>query len=68
MFEPGQCKVFVESDTVGRNLDLSALGSFDELYVRLSEMFGVEGEEMRSRVLYRGATGEVRHAGDEPFK
>jgi hypothetical protein len=66
--EPGQCKVFVESDTVGRNLDLSALGSFDELYGRLSEMFGVEGAEMRSRVLYRGATGEVRHAGDEPFR
>jgi hypothetical protein len=66
--EPGQCKVFVESDTVGRNLDLSALRSFDELYHhRLSEMFGVEGAELRSRVLYRGATGEVKHAGDEPF-
>jgi hypothetical protein len=30
-------------------------------------MFGVEGAELRSRVLYRGATGEVKHAGDEPF-
>uniref|UniRef100_A0A804NTL5 Auxin response factor n=1 Tax=Zea mays TaxID=4577 RepID=A0A804NTL5_MAIZE len=60
--EPGQCKVFVESDTVGRNLDLAALRSFDELYGRLSGMFGVAGAELRSRVLYRGA------AGDEPFR
>ncbi|XP_062219720.1 auxin response factor 8-like [Phragmites australis] len=65
--EPGQCKVFIESDTVGRNLDLSALSSFDELYGRLSEMFCIESAELRSRVLYRGATGEVKHAGDEPF-
>jgi hypothetical protein len=65
--EPGQCKVFVESDTVGRNLDLSALRSFDELYHHLSEMLGVERAELRSRVLYRGATGEVKHAGDETF-
>ncbi|WVZ74530.1 hypothetical protein U9M48_022701 [Paspalum notatum var. saurae] len=65
--EPGQCKVFVESDTVGRNLDLSALCSFDQLYGRLSEMFGIAGAELRCRVLYRGATGDVKHAGDEPF-
>ena len=68
MFEPEKCKVFIESDTVGRNLDLSALGSFDELYSRMSEMFDIEGKEMRSHVLYRVATGEVRHAGDEPFR
>ncbi|PAN07152.1 hypothetical protein PAHAL_1G314800 [Panicum hallii] len=65
--EPGQCKVFVESDTVGRNLDLSALGSFEELHGRLSEMFCIESAELRSRVLYRGAAGDVKHAGDEPF-
>lgn len=68
VLEPGQCKVFVESDTVGRNLDLSALGSFDELYGRLSEMFCIESSELRSRVLYRGATGGVKHVGDEPFR
>ncbi|CAL5020786.1 unnamed protein product [Urochloa decumbens] len=65
--EPGQCKVFVESDTVGRNLDLSALASFDELYRRLSDMFCIDSAELRSRVLYRGANGGVKHAGDEPF-
>jgi hypothetical protein len=66
--EPGQCKVFVESETVGRNLDLSAVGSFQELYGRLSDMFCIEGPELRSRVLYRGAAGEVKHAGDESFR
>ncbi|KAM3368784.1 hypothetical protein ACQJBY_016983 [Aegilops geniculata] len=65
--EAGQCKVFVESDAVGRNLDLSALGSFEELYGRMSEMFGMECAELRNHVLYRSAAGEVKHIGDEPF-
>ncbi|PNT69103.1 auxin response factor 8 [Brachypodium distachyon] len=65
--EPGQCKVFIESETVGRNLDLSAMSSFEELYGRLSELFCIESAELRSRVLYRGATGQVKHAGDESF-
>ncbi|KAF0931788.1 hypothetical protein E2562_005767 [Oryza meyeriana var. granulata] len=65
--ESGQCKVFIESDTVGRNLDLASLSSFEQLYGRLSEMFCIDSAELRSRVLYRGATGEVKHAGDEPF-
>ncbi|KAI5014137.1 hypothetical protein ZWY2020_055527 [Hordeum vulgare] len=65
--EPGQCKVFVESDAVGRNLDLSALGSFEELYGRMSDMFGMDCAEVRNHVLYRSAAGEVKHIGDEPF-
>jgi hypothetical protein len=66
--EPGQCKVFAESDAVGRNLDLSALSSFEELYARMSDMFGIDGAELRSHVLYRSAAGEVKHIGDEPFR
>ncbi|KAG8071521.1 hypothetical protein GUJ93_ZPchr0006g45975 [Zizania palustris] len=66
--EPGQCKVFIESDTVGRNLDLSSLSSFEQLYGRLSEMFSIDSGELRSRVLYRGASGEVKHAGEEAFR
>ncbi|XP_062184805.1 auxin response factor 10-like [Phragmites australis] len=65
--EPGQCKVFIESDAVGRNLDLSALGSFENLYTRLSDMFCIESTELKSHVLYRTAAGEVKHVGDEPF-
>jgi hypothetical protein len=63
----GQCKVFVESDAVGRNLDLSALGSFEELCARLSRMFRIHDADLRSHVLYRTAAGEVKHVGDEPF-
>jgi len=65
----GQCKAFVESDAVGRNLDLSALGSFEELRARLSRMFLIDDAELRmSHVLYRTAAGEVKHVGDEPFR
>ncbi|OEL27472.1 Auxin response factor 10 [Dichanthelium oligosanthes] len=66
--EPGQCKVFAESDAVGRNLDLSALGSYEELCARLSAMFRVDDADLRSHVLYRTAAGEVKHVGDEPFR
>ncbi|TKW05493.2 hypothetical protein SEVIR_7G179200v4 [Setaria viridis] len=67
LWEPGQCKVFVKSDSVGRNLDLSALGTFDELYARLAAMFRFDNADLRSHVLYRTATGEEKHVGDEPF-
>ncbi|KAG8082702.1 hypothetical protein GUJ93_ZPchr0014g47017 [Zizania palustris] len=65
--EAGPCKVFVESDAVGRNLDLSALSSFEELYTRLSDMFIIDSAELKSHVLYRSAAGEVKNVGDEPF-
>ena len=67
--EPGQCKVFVESDILGRNLDLSALGSFEELCARLSSMFGISNNaDLRSHMVYRTIAGEVKHVGDEPFR
>lgn len=65
--ETGHCKVFMESEDVGRTLDLSVLGSYEELYRRLANMFAIERAEMLSHVLYRDATGAVKHAGDEPF-
>ncbi|KAJ1271902.1 hypothetical protein BS78_06G161300 [Paspalum vaginatum] len=66
--EAGQCKVFVESDAVGRNLDLSALGSFEELYARLSAMFRIDSAAcLGSHVVYLTAAGEAKHVGDEPF-
>ncbi|CAL5030979.1 unnamed protein product [Urochloa decumbens] len=64
---PSECKVFVESDAVGRSIDLSALGSFEELCARLSAMFCIDTADLRSRLLYRTAAGEEKHAGDEPF-
>ncbi|KAF0890929.1 hypothetical protein E2562_005056 [Oryza meyeriana var. granulata] len=65
--EPGQCKVFVESEAVGRNLDLSAMSSFEELYARLSDMFSIGSDELKSHLVYRSPAGEIKHAGDEPF-
>ncbi|KAF9594812.1 hypothetical protein IFM89_034795 [Coptis chinensis] len=65
--ETGHCKVFLESEDVGRTLDLSVLGSYEELYSKLANMFGIERSEMLSRVLYRDANGAVKYTGDEPF-
>ncbi|XVF20247.1 hypothetical protein REPUB_Repub11eG0181100 [Reevesia pubescens] len=65
--DTGHCKVFLESEDVGRTLDLSVLGSYEELYRRLANMFGIERSEMLGRVLYRDATGAVKQTGDEPF-
>ncbi|KAG6517201.1 hypothetical protein ZIOFF_020581 [Zingiber officinale] len=63
----GHCKVFIESDDVGRTLDLSIFGSYEELYGRLADMFGIEKTEMMSHVIYKDAAGAVKHTGDEPF-
>ncbi|KAM5556016.1 auxin response factor 18-like [Rosa sericea] len=64
--ETGLCKVYVESGDAG-TLDLSVFRSYQELYRKLANMFGKENSEMLSNVLYRDATGAVRHTGDEPF-
>lgn len=66
--EVGHCKVFMDSENVGRTLDLSVLGSYEELYRRLANMFGIEKSEMLSHVLYRDGNGAVKHTGDEPFR
>ncbi|KAK8562308.1 hypothetical protein V6N13_019677 [Hibiscus sabdariffa] len=61
------CKVFLESEDIGRTLDLSVLGSYEELYRKLANMFGVERSEMLGHVLYQDATSAVKQIGDEPF-
>ncbi|KAL1210579.1 Auxin response factor 16 [Cardamine amara subsp. amara] len=65
--ETGHCKVFMESDDVGRTLDLSVLGSYEELSRKLSDMFGIQKSEMLNSVLYRDASGAIKYAGNEPF-
>nr|XP_018685113.1 PREDICTED: auxin response factor 18-like isoform X3 [Musa acuminata subsp. malaccensis] len=65
--ESGHCKVFMESDDVGRTLDLSVFGSYEELYVRLSDMFGIEKLKMMNHVFYKDVAGAVKHTRDEPF-
>lgn len=66
--DTGHCKVFMESEDVGRTLDLSVLGSYEELYARLANMFGIERSEKLSHVLYHDSTGALRQTGDEPFR
>lgn len=65
--ETGQCKVFMESEDVGRTLDLSVLNSYEELYRKLADMFLIEPPETLNHVVYLNMTGAVKHAGDEPF-
>lgn len=66
--ETGHCKVFMESEDVGRTLDLSLLGSYEELYGKLASMFSIHSSDILNHVLYRDATGAVRQLGDEPFR
>ncbi|KAK6140227.1 hypothetical protein DH2020_026025 [Rehmannia glutinosa] len=65
--ETGHCKVFLESEDVGRTLDLSSLGSYEELYEKMANMFGIEVSEILNRVLYRDSTGAVKRIGDDTF-
>uniref|UniRef100_A0ACD5Z7F2 Uncharacterized protein n=1 Tax=Avena sativa TaxID=4498 RepID=A0ACD5Z7F2_AVESA len=65
--ETGHCKIFMQSEDVGRTLDLSAVGSYEELYRRLSDMFGIEKAELMSHLFYRDAAGALKHTGDESF-
>ncbi|XP_027346655.1 auxin response factor 18-like [Abrus precatorius] len=65
--DTGHCKVFLESEDVGRTLDLSRLGSYEELYRRLANMFDIERSKIFNHVFYRDATGVVKQTGDEPF-
>lgn len=65
--DTGLCKVFMESEDVGRSLDLSLLGSYEDLHRKLADMFGIENSETLSHVLYRDVKRAVKHVGDEPF-
>lgn len=64
----GHCKVFLESEDVGRTLDLSVLVSYEELYRRLVSLFGIERSDMLNHVIYEDSMGVVREAGNEPFR
>ncbi|PWA87228.1 PB1 domain, Auxin response factor, DNA-binding pseudobarrel domain protein [Artemisia annua] len=63
----GHCKVFLESEDMGRTLDLTALNSYEELYIYLATLFGLEKSEISSNLIYLNGTGAIKHTGDEPF-
>ncbi|KAJ6425463.1 hypothetical protein OIU84_026104 [Salix udensis] len=66
-FKIGHCKVFLESEDVGRSLDLRLLESYEELYRKLAAMFGRLNPEKFSNLLYRDVNGITKHVGEEPF-
>ncbi|XP_057805428.1 auxin response factor 18-like [Salvia miltiorrhiza] len=65
--ETDHCKVFMESEDVGRTLNLSLLGSYEELHMKLASMFRVEIADISKHILYRDTKGVVRQLGEEPF-
>jgi hypothetical protein len=66
--ETGHCKVFMDSEDVGRTLDLSVISSYQELYRKLAEMFRIEERsDLLTHVVYRDANGVIKRIGDEPF-
>ncbi|CAO2839517.1 unnamed protein product [Amaranthus hypochondriacus] len=65
--ETGHCKVFMESEDVGRTLELTLLNSYEELCSRLANMFDIECSDILNRVVYRDGKGSSKQIGDEPF-
>ncbi|MCO5604779.1 hypothetical protein L7F22_058950 [Adiantum nelumboides] len=62
------CKVFRESDDVGRTVDLSIFGSYEELYEKLSLMFGMHKAEFLGRVVCLDLMGSSVPIGEEPYR
>ncbi|CAO2824289.1 unnamed protein product [Amaranthus hypochondriacus] len=65
--ETGHCKVFMESEDVGRTVELTLLNSYEELCCKLASMFDIETSDMLNRVVYRDGSGSSKQIGDEPF-
>ncbi|KAK1429169.1 hypothetical protein QVD17_11373 [Tagetes erecta] len=61
------CEVFLESEDVGRTLDLSVIGSYEELDRTLANWFGIERFNDLSCVIYSDSEGVVKRIGEESF-
>nr|ARR29293.1 auxin response factor 10 [Cyrtomium guizhouense] len=61
------CKVFSESDDIGRTVDLSSFGSYQQLYEALENMFGAQKSDFLNRVVCVDSMGFSRPIGDEPY-
>lgn len=61
------CEVFLESEDVGRTLDLSVIGSYEQLHTTLANWFGIQSFNDCTYVLYNDSAGAVKRIGDEPF-
>uniref|UniRef100_A0A7N0RCA3 Auxin response factor n=1 Tax=Kalanchoe fedtschenkoi TaxID=63787 RepID=A0A7N0RCA3_KALFE len=63
----GRCEVFMDNDGVGRTLDLSPIQSYQQLCLKLADLFGIGNPNALNHALYRDATGAIKRIGDEPF-
>ncbi|EFJ38760.1 hypothetical protein SELMODRAFT_437622 [Selaginella moellendorffii] len=61
------CKIFFEKEEVGRTLDLSLFGNYEELYDRLASMFTMDKSKLSGRVVYRDLEGSTIYIGGEPY-
>nr|GFA15822.1 auxin response factor 10 [Tanacetum cinerariifolium] len=61
------CEVFLGSQDMGRTLDLSVMGSFEELHRTLASWFGIERFDDLTCVVYEDSAGAVKRIGDESF-
>lgn len=66
--DTGHCKIFLESEDIGRTIDLSVLESYEELERKLASLFGIKTFNYSIHVLYKDSTGDVKRIGDEPFR
>ncbi|MCO5593270.1 hypothetical protein L7F22_047278 [Adiantum nelumboides] len=62
------CKVFSESDDVGRTVDLSSFLSYEQLYEALEDMFGAQKSDFLNRVVCVDSMGFSRPIGDGPYR
>ncbi|EPS59057.1 hypothetical protein M569_15753, partial [Genlisea aurea] len=62
------CKVFLDSEDAGKSLDLPGIGSYEEMYARLEEMFELV-DDVKGRVFYCDSDddGVVKWPGDVPY-
>ncbi|PWA99813.1 Aux/IAA-ARF-dimerization [Artemisia annua] len=62
-----RCEVFLGSQDMGRTLDLSVIGSYEELHRTLASWFGIERFNDLTCVVYEDSAGAVKRIGDEYF-
>ncbi|GLJ37069.1 hypothetical protein SUGI_0751110 [Cryptomeria japonica] len=62
-----KCKVFSETEEVGRTLDLTLFSTYEQLYYSLAKMFGIEEFKRSNRVLYKDIGNTLKHAGEEYY-
>ncbi|KAJ7541550.1 hypothetical protein O6H91_10G064600 [Diphasiastrum complanatum] len=62
------CKIFMESEEIGRTIDLSTYSTYEELYERLATMFSIDKLKLAGRIVYKDLEGSTIHVGGEPYR